>query len=165
MQRIAIYPGTFDPITNGHLDIVFRASRLFDKTILAVAYHNEKDTLFNIQERVKLCKEATAMIDNVEVRQFKGLVVDFAKNVNSIVIVKGLRAVSDFEYELQLLLMNRKLYDKVETVFLTPRNCYLYLSSSIIKQVAKLGGDVSEYVPKSVKKALEEKYKNLDSDI
>jgi pantetheine-phosphate adenylyltransferase len=159
MKITAIYPGTFDPITNGHSDIVMRATRLFDTVILAVADRKNKPTLFPLAERVELAKIAVAGIDHVEVCSFSNLVTDLARNRNARVIIRGLRAVSDFEYEFQMAGMNRQLFSDAETVFLTPAESLSYLSSSLIKEIASLGGDVSQFVHESVVKALQEHFK------
>ncbi|MBW6516727.1 MAG: pantetheine-phosphate adenylyltransferase [Candidatus Cloacimonetes bacterium] len=159
MNNIAIYPGTFDPITNGHIDILVKATKLFDKVILAVAEDSGKDNLFSASERVKLCKNAVKNIDRVEVAKFSGLVVDYARSIKAIAMIRGLRAVSDFEYELQLALMNRQLNPKIDTIFLIPNYKYFYLSSSLIKQIIKLGGELKDFVPENVKQAVKKKYK------
>lgn len=157
MKITAIYPGTFDPITNGHSDLVQRASRIFDRVILAVAKGNKsenKKPFFSLEERVSLAKEVLADIDNVDVIQFDGLLVDFVQQQNAQVILRGLRAVSDFEYEFQLAGMNRHLNEKIETLFLTPAEQYSYISSSLVREVAVLGGDVSPFVHEQVAAAL-----------
>ena len=147
----AIYPGSFDPVTVGHLDIIKRAAKLFDRVIVAVLVNVEKKPWFTIEERTELLKKAAAGIDNVEVSSFDGLLVDFAARQNASAIVKGLRAVSDFEYEFQMALTNRKLDNNIETVFLTSSAENTYLSSSIVKQVGLLGGDISTFVPDCIK--------------
>ncbi len=157
-MKIAIYPGTFDPITCGHIDILKKAKNIFDKVILAVAENTAKsNSLFDLDERVFLCKESTKDISNVEVKKFNGLVVDFAKKENATIMIRGLRAVSDFEYELSLALMNKKLNGAIDTMFFVPDAKYLYLSSTIVKQVVKLGGDIHDLIPPIVEKALKEK--------
>ena len=153
-MKTAIYPGSFDPITNGHLDVIERAARLFDHLIIAVADNSEKRPMFSPDERVRLIAESVAGLPNVEVTSFRGLLVDFASSRGAMVVVRGLRAVTDFEYEFQMALMNRTLRDDVETVFLASREEYTYLSSRIIKEVARLGGDVSRMVPSAVSLAL-----------
>ena len=153
-QTIAIYPGTFDPITNGHIDLVERASCLFDQVIVAVTVKTSKTTTFNIDERVDLANDVLSGLDNVSVYQFDTLLVDFAKKHQAQVILRGLRAVSDFEYEFQLAGMNRRLAPGIETMFLTPAEQYTYISSSLIKEIALLGGDVSDFVHEKVKAAL-----------
>lgn len=146
-MKIAICPGSFDPVTVGHLDIIKRASKLFDKVIVAVLVNLEKKPWFTIEERTDLLRKATADIPNIEIEGFSGLLADFAREKNASAIVKGLRAVSDFEYEFQMALTNRKLDENLETVFLTTSANNLYLSSSIVKQVGMFGGDISGFVP------------------
>ncbi len=154
-MTIAVYPGTFDPITNGHSDIVMRAATLFDRVIVAVAASPGKRPLFPVEERVALAREVLAGIDNVEIRPFDTLLVDFASQHNAKVILRGLRAVSDFEYEFQLAGINRRLAPDVETLFLRPAEQYAYISSSLVREVAGLGGDVSEFIHPAVQAALE----------
>jgi len=153
-ERIAVYPGTFDPITNGHLDIIERGSRLFDRVIVAILGNPEKTPLFSVEERVDLIKESLHALPNVTVSTFSGLLVDYARSQNARVIVRGLRAVSDFEYEFQMALMNRRLDPGVETIFMMPAEAYSYLSSRLVKEVAFLGGDVSGLVPPPVARAV-----------
>lgn len=153
-MRRAIYPGSFDPVTNGHLDVIQRASRLFDEVIVAVAYNDEKNPLFTNEERMDLLKEAIHSIPNVKVAHFDGLLVDFARHQGATAIVRGLRAISDFEFEFQMALMNRKLEGSVETIFLMPKEEYTYLSSRIVKEIARLGGNVEAFVPHSIAEAL-----------
>ena len=151
----AMYPGTFDPITLGHEDFVRRASRLYDRVVVAVAADTgKKETMFSFGERVALAQEALSDVDNIEVAGYKGLTIDFAVENGLAVIVRGLRAVSDFEYEFQLASMNRVLTQKVETAFLTPTDKYTFISSTLVREVAQLGGDVSEFVSPFVKDAL-----------
>ena len=157
MKITAIYPGTFDPITNGHSDLVQRASRIFDRVILAVATGGQnggKQPFFSADERVSLAEDVLADMPNVEVIQFDGLLVDFVQKQNAQVILRGLRAVSDFEYEFQLASMNRHLNEKIETMFLTPAEQYSYISSSLVREIAVLGGDVSPFVHEQVATAL-----------
>lgn len=155
MSVSAMYPGTFDPITFGHEDLVRRAARLYDKVVVAIAAHpGSKAPMFTFGERVELASEAFSDIDNVEVKGYSGLTVDFAREHKLAVIIRGLRAVSDFEYEFQLANMNRHLTSEVETVFLTPTEKYTFISSSLVREVASLGGDVSEFVSPKVKEAL-----------
>lgn len=157
MKITAIYPGTFDPITNGHSDLVQRASRIFDRVILAVASGGQsgsKQPVFSADERVSLANDVLAGIANVEVIQFDGLLVDFVQKQNAQVILRGLRAVSDFEYEFQLASMNRHLNEKIETLFLTPAEQYSYISSSLVREIAALGGDISPFVDEEVATAL-----------
>ncbi|HQF67600.1 MAG TPA: pantetheine-phosphate adenylyltransferase [Candidatus Cloacimonadota bacterium] len=160
MSHNAIYPGTFDPITYGHINILEKASRQFDHTILAVADYTGKPTTFNLEERYQLCLEATAHLENVSVKKFKGLAVDFAISQGCSVMIRGLRAVSDFEYELSLALTNTKLNPQIETVFLIPSLRYMYLSSSLIRQLADLGSCLKDFVPPCVELALAQKYKS-----
>jgi pantetheine-phosphate adenylyltransferase len=157
-QIIAIYPGTFDPITNGHLDIVARASRFFHKVIVAVAVNAGKEPLFSLEERVSLVKEAVATHPNVEVIGFANLLVDCARQHGATVILRGLRAVSDFEYEFQMAGMNRNLAPELETMFLTPPEQYTFISSSVIKAIAQLNGDISAFVPDCVYQQLLNKF-------
>ncbi|MFK5913307.1 MAG: pantetheine-phosphate adenylyltransferase [Woeseiaceae bacterium] len=156
MKITAVYPGTFDPLTNGHSDLVQRASRIFDRVILAVAKGAEgsKQPFFTSSERVELAKGVLSSMENVEVIEFDGLLVDFVQQQNAQVIVRGLRAVSDFEYEFQLASMNRHLNGQIETIFLTPAEQYSYISSSLVREVAILGGDVSPFVHEHVATAL-----------
>ena len=155
MTVAAMYPGTFDPITLGHEDLVRRAAILFDKVVVAIADNpGSKEPMFTTDERVAMAAAALADIDNVEVTGYKGLTVDYARDNDLRVIIRGLRAVSDFEYEFQLANMNRHLTDEVETAFLTPTEKYTFISSSLVREVAELGGDVSEFVSPEVKRAL-----------
>jgi pantetheine-phosphate adenylyltransferase len=154
MPVTAIYPGTFDPITNGHSDLIHRACRLFDKVVVAVAANPKKAPLFNLEERVELAQQVLVGLDNVEVCGFDSLLADFAHEQGATVILRGLRAVSDFEYEFQLAGMNRRLAPDVETLFLTPAEKYTFISSSLVKEVASLGGDVEDFVDAKVKAAL-----------
>lgn len=154
MNITAIYPGTFDPITNGHTDLVGRASALFDKVIVAVAANPKKVPFFTLEERVELARQALVGLEGVEVCGFDNLLAEYARQRNAQVIIRGLRAVSDFEHEFQLAGMNRRLAPDVETVFLTPAESYTYISSSLVKEVAELGGDIGEFVDPAVKAAL-----------
>jgi len=153
-KRMAVYPGTFDPVTHGHLDIMRRAANLFDKVIVAVALNPKKNPLFSLKKRVKFIKDEFRKNPKIEVLAFNNLLIDFALFHKASVIIKGLRAVSDFEFELQMGLMNRNLNDSVETVFMIPSQEYSFLSSSFVKEVARHGGDVKNLVPKSVAKEL-----------
>ena len=153
-MRRAIYPGSFDPITNGHLDVLQRAVGLFDELVVAVARDNAKQSLFTVEERVALVLEATSHIPGVRVTSFDGLLVDFAAKEDAVALVRGLRAVSDFEFEFQLALMNRKLSPTLETVFLMPREELTYISSRIVKEIGRLGGNVDLFVPPNVATAL-----------
>lgn len=158
MSRIAICPGSFDPITNGHLDIIERGSRIFDEIVVTIFNNQSKSPLFTIQERIKLIEEATKYIPNVSVDSNDGLLIDYAKEKNVNVILRGLRAVSDFEYEMQITSMNRKLDHEIETLFMMTNNQYSFLSSSIVKEVAKYNACVSDLVPPVVEKALQKKF-------
>ncbi len=160
MKRIAIYPGSFDPLTNGHLDVIQRAAKLFDRVIVAVAKNESKHPLFTLAERVELVRNAVAKLPNVEADSFSSLLVEYAAAQKAQAIVRGLRAVSDFEFEFQLALMNRKLDEKIETIFMMPKDTYTFLSSRIIKEIARLGGDVSSFVPANVQIALKKKLKD-----
>ena len=157
-MRSVVYPGTFDPITNGHSDLVARAARLCDRVVLAVAKDTGKATTFAADERVALARQVCAELGNVEVIAFSGLLVDFARNLDVHVIVRGLRAVSDFEYEFQLAGMNRRMAPDIETLFLTPAEQYAYISSSLVTQIARLGGDVSAFVAPVVHAALRNRF-------
>ena len=154
---IAVYPGSFDPLTNGHVDIIQRGSRLFDRIIIAVLINLEKAPLFTVPERVQIAKEVFRDRPNVEVDTFDGLLVEYARSKRASVIVRGLRAVSDFEYEMQMALMNRRLNQEVETVFMMPGEPYTYVSSRLVKEVVALGGSVSGLVPEIVERRLRDK--------
>lgn len=158
MKRRAVYPGTFDPVTNGHLDLIHRSLQLFDEVIVAVAERPAKQPLFGLEERVQLVREATHTWKGVRVEAFHGLLVDFATSNQCQAVVRGLRAVADFEYEFQMALMNRKLAKTIETMYLMPSEIYVYLSSSIIKEVAGLGGEVKQLVPRGVERALKRRF-------
>lgn len=158
MTKIAVVPGSFDPVTFGHLDIIKRGASVFDEIHVVVLNNSSKKPLFTVEERMELIREVTASLPNVRVDSFSGLLVDYARNVNAHAIVRGLRAVSDFEYEMQITSMNRVLDDKIETFFIMTNNQYSFLSSSIVKEVAKYGGNISELVPKQVEAALELKF-------
>lgn len=157
MSITAVYPGTFDPITCGHFDLIERAARFYDRLVIAVADNRNKQSLFTLDERVALAKEVTENLPNVEVIGFSGLLVDFVKELNGHVLLRGLRAVSDFEYEFQLASMNRKLAPDVETMFMTPAEQYAFISSSLVREISALGGDVSEFVHPAVGRALKQK--------
>jgi len=157
-MRRAIYPGSFDPVTNGHLDVIERARKLFDEVVVAVAHNDEKQALFSLKDRLDLLRETAGKIDNVRIAEFEGLLVEFARQEKAGAVIRGLRAISDFEFEFQMALMNRKLDAEVETIFLMPKEEYTYLSSRIVKEIARLGGDVSGLVPACVAKALRRKF-------
>lgn len=154
-MRTAIYPGSFDPFTNGHLDVVHRAARLFDRVIVAVAKSDGKHPLFTLEERKVLIEKSIASMPNVEADAFDGLLVNYAQKHAAQAVIRGLRAVSDFEFEFQMALMNRKLNDSFETIFMMPKDTYTFLSSRIVKEIARLGGDVSPFVPPHVQTALQ----------
>jgi pantetheine-phosphate adenylyltransferase len=158
-MRTVIYPGSFDPLTNGHLDVIQRATKLFDKVIVAVAQNESKNPLFDLNERVNLVGQAIKHLPQVEVDSFDGLLVDYVEKCSGQAVVRGLRAVSDFEFEFQLALMNRKLNERIETIFMMPKETYTFLSSRIVKEIARLGGDVSSFVPANVQTALAAKLK------
>lgn len=153
-----MYPGTFDPITNGHIDIINRGLRIFDKIIVTVAVNPGKTPLFSLEERIEMIEQSIGNVENVEVAQFQGLIADYLKSVNAIAMIRGLRAISDFEFEFQMSLMNRKLNEDVETVFLMPAQEYIHLNSTLIKEVSSFNGDITEYVPKNVEDKLNEKF-------
>lgn len=158
MKKVtAIYPGSFDPPTNGHLDLIHRGSRIFDQLIVAILRNPEKTPLFSVSERKRMLEDLTADIKNVSVETFDGLTVDFAAKVKAGAMLRGIRALSDYEYELQIAMMNRKLSPELETVFMMPAEQYSYLSSRLVREAAKLGGDVSTLVPKLVEQRLKEK--------
>lgn len=157
-MRRAIYPGSFDPTTNGHLDLIGRAVRMFDEVVVAVAANSQKNPLFSTAERVAMLQENTAHYPSVRITGMEGLLVEFAQKEGAVAIVRGLRAVSDFEFEFQMALMNRKLAPAVETIFLMPKQDYTYLSSRIVKEIARLGGDVGCFVPPAVEAALQRKF-------
>lgn len=159
MKKLAIYPGTFDPITYGHLDVIQRASELFDIVVVSVLVNAAKTPLFTKEERIEMIRESVQGIHNVEVDEFDGLLIDYAKQKGAIAIIRGLRAVSDFEYEFQMALMNRKISDGITTVFLMPHEKYTYLNSSIVRELARLKANVSDFVPPCVVKKLQEKFK------
>jgi pantetheine-phosphate adenylyltransferase len=157
-MRRAIYPGSFDPVTNGHLDVIERARKLFDEVVVAVAHNDEKQPLFSLEQRLDLLRKTAGQIENVRIAEFSGLLVEFARAQNAGAVIRGLRAVSDFEFEFQMALMNRNLNAAVETIFLMPKEEYTYLSSRIVKEIARLGGNVSTFVPGCVVKALSGKF-------
>jgi len=157
MCQKAIYPGTFDPVTYGHIDLIRRAQEIFGELIVAVGHNLHKKPLFSVRERLELLKKATADLKGIEICDFDGLVVDFARRSKAKVLVRGLRMISDFEYEFQMALTNRKLSPDIETVFLMPQEAYSYLSAKLLKEAASLGADLSSFVPDFVEKALKEK--------
>ncbi len=163
MGKVAICPGSFDPITFGHLDIIQRAADVFSEVYVVVLVNSSKNALFTVEERMKLIRQATAHLPNVKVDEYHGLTVEYAESVSASAIIRGLRAVSDFEYEMKITSMNRLLDNRVETFFIMTRNQYSFLSSSIVKEVAKYGGDISELVPAVVVKAMREKFSELDA--
>jgi len=151
VQRItAIYPGSFDPVTNGHLDLIERASRLFGRLVVALLLNPEKDPLFTVEERVEMLRQVCGHLPNVEIDTFQGLLVDYARRQQARVLLRGIRAVSDYEYELQMALMNRNLQPDIETVFMLPAEAYSYISSRLVKEVARLGGSIKDLVPEAV---------------
>lgn len=159
MKKIAVYPGTFDPITFGHIDIIKRASKIFDKLIVAVVDNPKKDFLFTIKERKTFVKEGVKDIDNVLVKSFNTLLTDYVKKIKTNIVIRGLRAISDFEYEFQMALMNRALNNEIETVFMMPSKQFTFLSSSIVREIAAYGGDVKGLIPDIVRDALIKKFK------
>lgn len=159
MKKIAICPGSFDPVTKGHMDIIKRASKMFDKLYVAVSSNSAKVSSFTIEERMDMLKKCTQDIKNIEVCTFDGLLAEYAKKVDAIALVRGLRAVTDFEYEFQMSLTNKKINKDLETVFLTTNSKYMYLSSSIVKEIARNGGDISDFVPPVVLLDIEQRLK------
>lgn len=157
-MKTIVYPGTFDPITNGHVDLVERASRLFHKVIVAIAVNELKGPLFDINERISLAETALSHLENVEIQRLDYLLVEFVKDVGGDAVLRGLRAVSDFEYEFQLANMNRALSPKLESIFLTPSEKFSYISSSLVREIGSLGGDISAFVPKAAAAALSKKF-------
>lgn len=154
MKTIAIYPGSFDPITNGHVDLIHRACKLFDKVIIAIAQNTNKDSFLSIDQRVKVVETAIEPLTNTRVLSFDSLLVDFAREHNAQIIIRGLRAVSDFDYEFQLSGMNKRLNPEIETLFMTPSEEFANISSSLVREILSLGGDISQFVPESVKTIL-----------
>ncbi|HNQ88972.1 MAG TPA: pantetheine-phosphate adenylyltransferase [Verrucomicrobiota bacterium] len=157
-MRIVVYPGSFDPVTNGHLDVIQRASRLFDRVVVAVAENDSKQPLFTLHERRDLVAQTIGHLPNVQADSFSGLLIDYAASLGAQAIIRGLRAVSDFEFEFQLALINRKMNETVETIFMMPKDTYTFLSSRIVKEVCRLGGDVSAFVPPHVAIALQRRF-------
>lgn len=164
MTKIAIYPGTFDPITNGHVDLVLRAAQIFDKVIIAVSNNPRKNPLFNIDERMSMVEKAVGHIPDVEIESFDDLLVTFVRRKGARFVIRGLRAVSDFEYEFQLASANRRMDDKVETIFLTPSEANYFISSSLVREIAHYQGDVSSFVPAIVEQALAVKWQEVNAD-
>ena len=162
-MRTAIYPGSFDPLTNGHLDVVQRAAKLFDRVLVAVAKNEGKHPLFTLDERLALVKTSIEHLPNVEADSFDSLLVEYVVSRKAQAIVRGLRAISDFEFEFQLALMNRKLNENIETIFMMPKDTYTFLSSGIVKEIARLGGDVGSFVPAPVQTALVRKFSGAKS--
>lgn len=160
-MKIAICPGSFDPVTLGHIDIISRASGLFDKVIVAVLCNSEKHPSFTVEERMGLLREATAGYDNVEIDSFDGLLVEYARRKGAAAVVKGLRAVSDFEYEFQMSMINKKLYPRLETIYLNTSQEYMYLSSSVVKEIASYGGDISNFVPAIIHDKIVDRLRNM----
>jgi pantetheine-phosphate adenylyltransferase len=157
MKRIAVYPGTFDPVTNGHVDLAERSLRMFDKVIVAVAANPKKQPLFDLTERIAMFRKATVGFRNLVIEGFDGLLVDYVREKKAVAIIRGLRAVSDFEYEMQMALMNRRLDSEIETVFMMPNEEYSFITSTIVKEAASYGGDVSSLVPNGVVEKLRKK--------
>lgn len=157
-MKTIVYPGTFDPITNGHIDLVERAARLFDKVVIGIASSQRKSPLFSIDERIQLASDALAHVPNIEIRGFDYLLVNFVNDCGADAIMRGLRAISDFEYEFQLANMNRALSPEVESIFLTPAERFSYISSSLVREISSLDGDVSKFVPTNVVEALSNKF-------
>ena len=158
MLKIAVYPGSFDPITNGHLDIIRRGAQMFDRVIVAVAINTEKKPLFSVDERRRLAVDAVKGLQNVSVDEFAGLLIKYARRKRATAVVRGLRAVSDFEFEFQLALMNRKLDPSIETIFLMTKDEYTFISSRLVKEIGELGGNVSDFVPRGVERAMKRKF-------
>jgi len=161
METRAVYPGSFDPVTNGHIDLIQRSAALFDKVVVAILRNTDKTPLFSVEERTKMLEMAVRDLKNVSVTSFAGLLVDFVEELGASVIVRGIRAVSDYEYELQMALMNRRLSNKVETVFMLPGESYSFLSSKLVKEIAHLGGAIHGFVPADVEAQLRRKFNKI----
>jgi pantetheine-phosphate adenylyltransferase len=159
MKTRAVYPGSFDPVTNGHIDLIQRSAALFDKVIVAILRNTDKIPFFTVEERTEMLEEAVRGMKNVSVTSFSGLLVDFVEQIGASVIIRGIRAVSDYEYELQMALMNRRLSNKVETVFMLPAESYSFLSSKLVKEIAQLGGSMHGFIPAHVEKRLRSKFR------
>ncbi len=157
-MKTIIYPGTFDPITNGHLDLIERASAMFDQVLIAVAYSEKKKPMFTLEERIDLCQRATAHLPNIAIKQYSNLLVDFARDNNARFVLRGVRAIADFEYELQLANMNRAMYPEFETVFLTPVEGFAFISSTLVREIASMGGNADQFVPPVVVEALHQRF-------
>jgi pantetheine-phosphate adenylyltransferase len=164
VNRIAVYPGTFDPVTNGHLDLADRCRRHFDRLVIAILRNEGKEPLFSVDERIELLREAVADWDNVSVESFDGLLVDYAKRIGATMILRGIRAVTDLEYEMQMAMMNRQMYDALETVFMVPSEKFSYVSSRLVREVARLGGSPDNLGPPNVVKALARRFRGHGSD-
>jgi len=164
VNRIAVYPGTFDPVTNGHLDLADRGRRHFDQLVIAILRNEGKEPLFSVDERIELLREAVGGWDNVSVESFDGLLVDYAKRIGATMILRGIRAVTDLEYEMQMAMMNRQMYDRLETVFMVPSEKFSYVSSRLVREVARLGGSPEDLVPANVVKALARRFGQLGTD-
>jgi len=160
MEKIAVYPGSFDPVTNGHIDLIQRSAALFDKIVVAILRNSGKTPLFSVDERREMLESATRDVSNIVITDFSGLLVDFAERISATVIIRGIRAISDYEYELQMALMNRRLSNRVETVFMLPAETYSYLSSKLVKEIASHGGAISGLVPKEVERRLRGRFNN-----
>lgn len=158
-SKLALYPGAFDPMTNGHLDIIRRSAGIFEKIVVAVAANPDKDPLLSVEERMEIIRQATADLTNIEVHQFDGLTVDYAEKISASYLLRGLRAVSDFEYELHLAMMNRTMKPQVETFFMVPDARYSFLRSSLVKQIIRLGGNIDEFVPEAAARIVRQKLK------
>jgi pantetheine-phosphate adenylyltransferase len=158
METRAVYPGSFDPVTNGHIDLIQRSAALFDKVIVAILRNTEKTPLFTVEERIEMLEDSTRDLKNVSVTSFEGLLVDYAERIGVSVIVRGIRAVSDYEYELQMALMNRRLSNRIETVFMLPAESYSFLSSKLVKEIAGLGGAITGFVPPDVERRVRQKF-------
>lgn len=157
-KRVAVYPGSFDPPTNGHIDLITRSSKIFDKLIVAIITNPLKCPMFSLEERYKMLSLATKNISNIEIDTFDGLLVDYLKKRKVNIVIRGLRVISDFEYEFQMALTNRKLYPEIEIIYLLPSEKWTYISSSLVKEIAKFGGDISKFVPRNIVKLVKEKF-------